>query len=78
MAKKPIVPKNFDPNVAHIIDAEGNIFQELAPVQTVEVVVDVRQAGEDEDGKPIFEPVTETVELPREWDEAATVAKLKA
>lgn len=62
------IPENFDPNVAHIIDADGNIFQELAPVQTVEVVV-----GRDEEG----EPVTETVELPREWDEAATVAAME-
>jgi len=62
------VPENFDPNVAHVIDADGNIFQELAPVRTVDVIVGVADDGE---------PVVEAVELPREWDESATVAAME-
>lgn len=61
------IPEGFDPNVAHIIDADGNVFQELAPPEYIEV-----PAGVDEDGKAI----TREVELPREWDEAATVAAM--
>lgn len=73
----PIIPKDFDPNIAHVIDADGNIFQELAPVETVEVQ-GLRVAGEDDDGKPIVELVTEKVELPREWDEVKTVEAIEA
>lgn len=58
------LPEGFDPNIAHIIDAKGHVFQELAPAETVEVVI-----GEDAKG----EPITKEVEMPREWDQTATV-----
>lgn len=64
------VPENFDPNIAHVIDADGNIFQELAPVETAQVVVGIDTKTE--------ELIVETVELPREWDEAATVQAIEA
>lgn len=68
MAKKPHIPEGFDPNVAHLTDADGNVYQVLAPVKTIQAAV-----GEDEDGNVIIGEVA----LPREWDEEATVAAME-
>ncbi len=60
----------IDPHYAYLEDAEGNRFQVMKPVQYQERPV----LGED--GLPTGE--IERVELPREWDEAATVAAMQA
>jgi len=59
----------IDPRYAYLEDAKGNKFQVLKPAQHEERPV----IGED--GQPTGD--MERFELPREWDEAATVKAMK-
>lgn len=57
---------NIDTRYAYLEDAKGNKYQVLQPVKYVDII-EWTEEGEQ---------VTNQVELPREWDEAATYAAM--
>lgn len=64
----------YDPTCASIIVGNKR-YQVLKPVETISVVVDQVNTGLlDDQGNPIIRDVLEQQTLPREWDEAATMA----
>ncbi|MGW8134120.1 hypothetical protein ACWGNZ_00575 [Sphingomonas zeae] len=60
----------IDPRYAYLEDGKGNRFQILKPAQYEERPI----IGED--GEPTGR--VERIELPREWDEEATVKAMQA
>lgn len=77
----------IDPRYAYLEDAKGNQYQVLKPQEygtRVKLdadgypipVMEGDDAVLDPDGNPLFE--AEQYELPREWDEAATVKAMKS